>query len=111
VTLDDLAEILEAAASKARELAAQDRANRSQWIDQAGSPLGPRRHHTAVRRRLAKGLGGAAKVGRKSLLSPDALAEELSGLTTGAPKAGATPPDDGPAALARSLGITGYRAK
>jgi len=46
-------------------------------IDQASSPLGRRRHCTAVKRRLASGAGGAARVGRRHLLSPDALAEEL----------------------------------
>jgi hypothetical protein len=48
------------------------------WVDQHGSPLGPKRHCAAVRRRVATGLGGAAVVGRRMLLSPEALAEELS---------------------------------
>jgi hypothetical protein len=107
VTLDDLAEILEAAASKARELAAQDRANRSQWIDQAGSPLGPRRHHKAVKTRVAKGRPGAAIVGRRSLLSPEALQEELQSLTTGARKQSPSPtPLAAPEAWAQRLGLS-----
>lgn len=44
---------------------------------QHASPLGPRRHCAAVRRRLTKGEAGASIVGRKHLLSPAALAEEL----------------------------------
>ena len=48
-----------------------------QWIGQADSPLGSRRHNAAVRRRLAAGEGGAARIGRRHLLSRRALAEEL----------------------------------
>jgi hypothetical protein len=48
------------------------------WVDQHGSPLGPKRHCAAVRRRVASGSGDAAIVGRRMLLSPEALAEELS---------------------------------
>jgi hypothetical protein len=51
------------------------------WVDQAGSPLGPRRHIEAVRRRVARGLGGASVVGRRYLLSPEAMAEELASVT------------------------------
>ncbi len=47
-------------------------------VDQSRSPLGSRRHHAAVRRRLARGLPGAAIVGRRHLLSSEALAEELA---------------------------------
>jgi hypothetical protein len=45
--------------------------------DQSGSPLGRRRHCSAVRRRIASGESGAAIVGRKHLLSQEALSEEL----------------------------------
>lgn len=48
------------------------------WIDQSNSPLGPRRHRTAVNRRIAKGEGGAARVGRRHLLNREALAAELA---------------------------------
>lgn len=46
--------------------------------DQAASPLGRRRHCAAVKRRVASGKPGAALVGRRHLLSAEALAEELS---------------------------------
>lgn len=52
---------------------------------QQGSPLGPRRHCEAVKRRLAEGLFGAAHIGRRYLLSPEALAEELAGISRPAP--------------------------
>ena len=47
-------------------------------IGQEQSLLGRRRHCAAVQRRVAAGLPGAAIVGRKHLLSPEALREELS---------------------------------
>ena len=47
-------------------------------VAQAESPLGRRRHIAAVRRRVAAGQPGAAVVGRRHLLSTEALAEELS---------------------------------
>lgn len=47
-------------------------------VDQGASPLGRRRHCAAVRRRLARGEAGAAVVGRRHLLSADALGEELA---------------------------------
>jgi hypothetical protein len=47
-------------------------------IDQTNSPLGRRRHCHAVRQRMAEGKPGAAIVGRRHLLSREALNEELS---------------------------------
>lgn len=47
-------------------------------IEQARSPLGRRRHISAVRRRVAAGQPGAAIVGRRHLLSSEALSEELA---------------------------------
>jgi len=48
-----------------------------EWIDQEKpGGLGPRRHCAAVRRRLAENKPGAAKIGRRFLLSPAAYAEE-----------------------------------
>jgi hypothetical protein len=81
VTFAGLAEVLEAAAAKARELDAAERAELRSWIDQASSPLGPRRHRAAVRRRTAAGEPGAAQVGRRALLSVEALQEELATLS------------------------------
>lgn len=56
------------------------RAVESGWIDQEFSPLGQRRHVAAVRRRLAARREGAevdaVVVGRRYLLTVDALAEE-----------------------------------
>jgi hypothetical protein len=47
-------------------------------VDQASSPLGRRRHCAAVKRRVGSGKPGAALVGRRHLLSVEALAEELA---------------------------------
>lgn len=55
-------------------------------VDQHGSPLGNRRHISAVRRRLASGEGGAAKVGRRYLLSTEALSNELTAKSKSKPK-------------------------
>jgi hypothetical protein len=51
-------------------------------VDQAASPLGARRHCAAVKRRLARGEGGAANVGRRFMLTPEALHEELERAST-----------------------------
>lgn len=68
-------------------------------VSQEASPLGPRRHCAAVKRRVARGEPGAARIGRKYLLSPDALAEEL-GRACRAPKGVA--PDSAPAGSVRA---------
>ena len=47
-----------------------------EWIDQDKSGLGPRRHCAVVRLRMKEGKPGAARVGRRYLLSPAAFAEE-----------------------------------
>lgn len=47
-------------------------------IDQSASALGRRRHCAAVKRRVASGATGAAIVGRRHLLSQEALSEELA---------------------------------
>ena len=47
-------------------------------LDQSRSPLGRRRHIAAARRRIASGQPGAAQVGRRYLMSPEALSEELA---------------------------------
>jgi hypothetical protein len=76
-----LARVLRAAAEEAERIEAEERADRRDWLAQANSPLGPRRHVGRVRARLAAGLDGAALVGRRALLSPAALAEELAAPT------------------------------
>jgi len=53
------------------------RAGEPGMVEQGASPLGTRRHCTAVRRRLDHGEPGAAIVGRRHLLTAAALAEEL----------------------------------
>jgi hypothetical protein len=69
--LDELAERL------AERVAARLRQGEPGMVAQATSPLGPRRHCSAVRRRLARGEPGASIVGRQHLLSAAALQEEL----------------------------------
>lgn len=98
------AEVLEAAAHCARELAAAEKAERGDWVDQRASALGSRRHCAAVRRRLAKGEPGAAVVGRRHLLSAESLAEELRGLK--GPRRSAGPESVG-SELRRALSLVG----
>ncbi len=105
MTLADVAEILEAAAARARELDARARAEHRDWIDQAASPLGRRRHALAVRRRVAAGGPGAAIVGRRLLLNEQALGEELARLSTKRPKDEAPRPETAPERIARRLGL------
>jgi hypothetical protein len=64
----------------------EERAERRDWQSQAGSPLGNRRHCSAVKRRIAAGLEGARIIGRRHELSPAALEQELQGLTKRKPK-------------------------
>ncbi len=47
-------------------------------VAQHGSPLGPRNHRAAVKRRMERGEGGATIIGRRYLLTHEALASELS---------------------------------
>lgn len=47
------------------------------WVDQHGSPLGPKRHRAAVRRRVGQGQCAASIVRRRFPPSPEALADEL----------------------------------
>lgn len=49
-------------------------------VDQASSPLGPRRHIRAVRRLLTEGDPRAGRAGRKYFLRGDAVDEELARL-------------------------------
>jgi hypothetical protein len=64
----------------------------NELIDQRASPLGVRRHGDAVRRRIAEGLPGATRIGRRWCLSRQALADELArlGRTEPAPQPSAT---------------------
>ncbi len=75
--LSALSRILRAAADECDAIARESAQDRREWVCQADSPLGPRRHIQAVRRRLSAGNEGAGQSGRKYLLSPEAIAEEL----------------------------------
>jgi hypothetical protein len=85
--LPTLARVLRAAADEADRIAEEQRDDRRDWIPQASSPLGPRRHVRIVRRRLAAGEDGAALIGRQALLSPEALEEEIAELGEAKPRA------------------------
>lgn len=77
LTLAGLARVLRAAADECDAIARESAQDRREWVSQSESPLGPRRHIAAVRRRLSAGNDGAGQSGRKYLLSPEAIAEEL----------------------------------
>jgi hypothetical protein len=62
----------------AREVVRELRSGASDMIDQGASPLGARRHAAAARRRRANGEGGAAHVGRRWLLTREAIQAELA---------------------------------
>lgn len=72
-------EILERFASLlAKELAKELRSANDGWVSQVDSPLGPRKHCAAVRRRLERGEPGASHPDSKRyLLSREALLEEM----------------------------------
>jgi len=71
------------------------------WTDQTRSPLGRKRHCLAVRRRVDLGEGGAAVVGRKHMLSKEALAAELEDLSKRKRPSRAKPNEDIEPLLAR----------
>jgi hypothetical protein len=98
LTPEDLETLLVRAVRLALASAGQDG-----LVDQRRTPLGPRRHADAVKRRLARGEPGASKVGRRYLLTPDALQEELANVS--AATAYRPEPDDPGAKLRRDLGL------
>lgn len=79
----------------------------SAWVDQSVSPLGPRRHRKAVCERLASGRPGASRVGRKHLLSREALEEELA--AKGSKRRTIEQGDDVEERLRRELGLEASR--
>jgi hypothetical protein len=106
LSIEKLERVLRAAADVCAEIAAEDRAERRDWTDQTTSPLGRRRHVNAVRRRVAAGDAGAAVVGRRHLLSGDALAAELAAVSKGtSPKSEQKAAQSGPEALRARLGL------
>lgn len=78
------------------------------WCDQHQSPMGPKRHAAAVRRRIASAQGGAAIVGRRYLLDQQALSDELTkiGSKSTTSTAAAAPPTAAQQ-LERRLGLVG----
>lgn len=103
MTPAEFARVLRAAAEEAERIDAEHRAEKREWTDQGRSPLGRRRHVAAVRRRVAAGDAGAAMVGRRALLSANALAEELATLSRGPRKVETE--TSGPDALRQRLGL------
>ena len=61
--------------------------NRDGLVAQDESPLGARRHCGAVRKLVAKGVPGAAIVGRRYLLSREHVDQELAALSKKKPSA------------------------
>jgi hypothetical protein len=103
--LGDFAEVLEAAAVKARELHAAKRAGSRDGTDQTTSGLGQRRHCRIVRHRVEQKLGGAWIVGRRFFLAPAALEEERTKLSKAKPR---VPKAEGTAErIERKLGLVG----
>lgn len=91
------------AAEIARELANQLRAaNEDGWVSQANSPLGPRRHCAAVRRRIGRGAIDCIIDGKRYLMTRDALHEELLSLGKPRPTVKAIPVDVEPTTSVRS---------
>ena len=88
----------------AKELAVALRGVNDEWIPQQGSPLGNRRHCSAVRRRAQRGDLGAVVDGKRFLLSRAALQEEMMGLGKVAAEAKAAP-----ATKAGTTGASTYR--
>ena len=79
MTADALLEVL--AERVAVRVVERLRAGEVGMIDQTRSPLGRRRHIAAVRRLVAAGKAGAAVVGRRYLLSREALDAEVARLS------------------------------
>lgn len=100
IDLDALAEAL------APRVAALLSAPAPALVDQRQSPLGPRRHAALCRRLMAAGDARASKVGRRWLVTQDAIAEELARLGRAAPPSTAPATDDDLDAVAKRLGIT-----
>ena len=73
-----LAKALRAAADVLEAAEREAGSERLEWVDQGSSPLGRRRHCAAVRRLVATGSPGAAVIGRRYLLSPNAVDAELA---------------------------------
>lgn len=73
--LESLSPLLDALAERIVDKWLASTATR--MVAQAGSPLGPRRHREAVKRRMRNGEGGATIVDKRHYLTHQALQEEL----------------------------------
>jgi hypothetical protein len=98
ITPEELEAIIARAVRRALTAAADDG-----MVSQASSPLGSRRHCNAVKSRLEAGKAGAARIGRRYLLTRDALEEELA--AAGASKPTAARAEDPGDKLRRQLGL------
>jgi hypothetical protein len=78
----------------AKEVVRELRGADGEMIGQAGSPIGPRRHAAAVRKRVANSQGGAVIAGRRLLLSREALEQEMALLNGKRPARSAPPAVD-----------------
>lgn len=94
-----------AMAAELERIDAEERAEKRQWQSQTGSPLGNRRHVAAVRRRVGSGIEGASIIGRRYLLSPGALDEELEAVATRAKTTPANENETTKQRIERRLGI------
>jgi len=83
-------DLLDAIAERVEERLARSK----RWQSQHGSPLGPRTHRAAVKRRIERGEGGAEIVKGRFLLTQQALAQELA-QHTDEYRAARKRPDDG----------------
>jgi hypothetical protein len=93
-SLDDILGKLgrELAAEIARALAKELRgANDDGWVSQANSPLRPRRHCAAVRRRMGEGRTDCTRDGKLYLMTREALQEEMLRLGKKTPTVKAIP--------------------
>lgn len=73
-----LGRVFRAAADECDRVAAEQRQEVGGWVSQQGpSPFPPRLHCSVTRARLRRGEPGAAIIGRRHLLSAEALTEEL----------------------------------
>ena len=74
--------VFDAKTNAIEQMVYQLRRRHASWIGQNSSPRGPRRHIASARARIAAGSPGVAIVGRRALLSAEALAEELEALSS-----------------------------
>jgi hypothetical protein len=91
----------------AREVVRELRSGPADLVSQATSPLGKRRHCSAVRTRVARGDSSACVVGRAHYLTPEALRDELARCKAPKRKTAATQPAplDELASLRTELGL------